>query len=267
MFASALKTRAIARCELPPLIFSLSMCLSQTAIAQQYEVGYEWKRQTDFQPGSAEGLTINNPGVDSKGSPVWFYWTTSGGGIIAPTPWYTQPRSPMVWDVPTFNQAAGPKPRWSRAGNGTEPGVDADTISLSRTLKPGGWPYQALVAFRNPAGNGVIVDVLGKVIVTWAGTAQTAVNDFQVQLAIVRRSAAANLYSPLLIASLQRPSFSIASNTWRTEFPIAYKSVLMDSDDELIFSINNTAGYPVASGTAWVTLGDRLRIRVVGYEY
>jgi hypothetical protein len=235
-----------------------------TVSAQDYDVGYKWKRSAQWQPGVEVGSAEGNPGTDTLGNPVWGYVTTTGDGtdgLSSAAPWYAAERTLMIWD--RFQHGENPpRERWARDG-GSEPAISKSLISTSRTPSYGGWLYRAMVSWENPAGHGATVDLRGDARLVWGGPGQNF-DDYGVELAIVKFDASADAYLPLLAQELQRPEDNpIGKNKWELIIPVDFRGISMDAGDELLFTIKNLDSSP-APRDAWVSFYDRMAINLVG---
>jgi hypothetical protein len=231
-------------------------------VAAQYGISHTWKRAKQWTPGVELGTTKGNPSPDKKGEPVWGYWTTSGDGLGADIPWYESERTLMVWD--SFQHPGKPERlRWARQG-GEEPAISQYLITHSRTERFEAWPYQAVMSWTNPAGDGAVLDLTGIAGLNWGSQGQNDI-DYDAELAIVKHVVADDSYEVLLATTFARPDQPVGRNKWELDVPIVFRGLNFDAGDELLVSISNPAGEP-APRDAWIGLNDKFKLRLKGYD-
>jgi len=244
------------------LVISVGLATSASAVAATYGILHTWKRATQWTPGVELGSSEGNPSPDKKGEPVWGYWITSGDGLGAEVPWYATERTAMVWD--SFQHPGKPERlRWSRP-EADEPAISQYLITHSRTERFGAWPYQAVMSWTNPAGDGALIDLTGTAVLNWGSQGQNDI-DYDAELAIVKHSVADDSYQVLLATSFARPEVPVGKNKWELDVPIVFRGLRFDAGDELLVSIMNPAGEP-APRDAWIGLNDRFKLRLKGYD-
>jgi hypothetical protein len=244
------------------LVLFAGLWYPAASVAAQYGILHTWIRAKQWTPGVELGSSEGNPSPDKKGEPVWGYWVTSGDGLGTELPWYASERTAMVWD--SFQHPGKPERlRWARP-EADEPAISQYLITHSRTERFGAWPYQAVMSWANPAGDGAMIDLTGTAVLNWGSQGQYDI-DYDAELAIVKHVLADDSYEVLMATSFARPAEPIDRNKWQLEVPIVFRGLRFDAGDELLVSISNPAG-EAAPRDAWIGLNDRFKLRLKGYE-
>jgi len=217
-----------------------------------YQVGDTWNRFRDWVPGIMQDSTENNPSPDWDGNPVWSYEWTTGDGLASESPWFEQPTTMMVWDEFWFETGFS---LWSR-GDETSPLVQPRRLVHNVLADP--FPYQPLVRWINPVGDGATVDIDGTLTVLWDGLGGYGKpNDIDVVIAL---EPSGRSITTLFADTLAKPTDEI-SYLESVDIPIHLPGIVFNEGDSLIISLRSHDSYSPYG--AWNALYDDLTITLV----
>ncbi|SOD40077.1 PEP-CTERM sorting domain-containing protein [Nitrosovibrio sp. Nv4] len=229
----------------PPLVMAVALIGSTvpiTSLANDYAPGFRWDRSEDWAPGIVPGSMAGNPAADKNGNPVWFYGYTSGGELGSSNPWYAQQLSPMVWDDEWWGGSG--KGLWARGYNGpgadnvgTNPPIGKSAMVHDLTAHTMSSEYMPVVEWRNPVGDGAIVDVGGSLKATWEGHYTDNSPMGLVDIAVARLDASEGSFELLYSATLANPTEGGALSSFSTiTQPLGISDVRLDEGDTLRFT-------------------------------
>ncbi|SOD40078.1 PEP-CTERM sorting domain-containing protein [Nitrosovibrio sp. Nv4] len=210
--------------------------------ASDYAPGFRWDRSEDWVPGTVPGSTAGNPAADKNGNPVWFYGYTTGGELGSSNPWYAQQFSPLVWNDQI--NVGGGQGVWARVYNGpdthiinTDPLIGKWSLAHSLTEYIQSAEYMPVVEWRNPVGDGAIVDVGGSLKATWEGHYTDNSPMGLVDIAVARLDASEGSFELLYSATLANPTEGGALSSFSTiTQPLGISDVRLDEGDTLRFT-------------------------------
>ncbi|SEP35770.1 PEP-CTERM sorting domain-containing protein [Nitrosovibrio sp. Nv6] len=213
-----------------------------TSLANDYAPGFRWDRSEDWVPGAVPGSMAGNPAMDKNGNPAWFYGYTSGGELGSSNPWYAQQFSPLVWNDQV--NVGGGQGVWARVYNGpdtniinTDPLIDKWSMAHSLTEYIRSAEYMPVVEWRNPVGDGAIVDVGGSLKATWEGHYTDNSPMGLVDIAVARLDASEGSFELLYSTTLSNPTEGSALSSFSTiTQPLGISDVRLDEGDTLRFT-------------------------------
>ena len=133
-------------------MFLTTFLMITGAAAVDYEVGFEWRKLTDYTDGTVNGSTVGNPNLDQNGNPAWSYesfdkdllnWDSSDLAV-----WYD-------WG------------RWGAGGGFMNFSLWDQNTQLNTNWNNSG--LTSLVRWTNPTGESIYVDMTGALRTTWGG--------------------------------------------------------------------------------------------------
>lgn len=240
------------------LPFSLLATTLLPALAPAQTLPDAWDRDVDWvaPPDSAHGTTQGNPAPDSEGNRVWNYeFTTTGGRLGAPDPWYEESMSPLTWDKAWF----GGDGKWSVSNDF---GAVVGEAGLTHV---GQWyEYRPMVRWENVTGKTFEVEPLGSLQLGWSGNFGMA-EPVDVDVVLAHRDGGTGTVTVLFSQTVPKPTQDDTIET--LVLPLDLDPVVLAPGDELLLSL---LAFDSFVNGRWVNLVDRnlcwLR-RSVGSRY
>lgn len=217
-----------------------------------YGVGYVWDRTPDYDEGTTQNSTSGNPNTDAQGQPVWSYGWVNGGSFGSADPWYAKNSTLMVWDSAWFGRSD--LRRWQKADD-RYPVIDQH--NLYQGASSGSTAFDSpMVTWTNPTGSPILVDIAGSPSIFWGGNFTPG--DVELSVAIAHRQAESGAVTLLHQDTFSNPS--PGSGTVNTVFSVDVQDLLLQPNDQLIFTTRAEDPYPFDRFTA---LTDDIRITIV----
>lgn len=252
------------------MLFLLGSILPYISFATEYAPGFSWHRNYDWIPGSVPGSSIGNPSSDKNGNPSWFYAYTIGDDINSANAWYRQELSPMVWDDVWFGGSGAAV--WARGYNkpegdnvDTNPPISKWTMIHDVSERTKSAKYMPVVEWRNPVGDGAIINVGGFFKLSWKGYYTDNSPDGLVDVAVALKNASTGSIDLLYSATLANPSEGGALSSFSaiTTEPWKISNLHLDKDDALRFTVRLRSDEDTTP--FWIMLDDQsTSIELVG---
>ena len=233
-------------------IIAALACCCAPALAAPQSLPSAWYRAGEWTapPPSAAGTTQGNPGPDSAGHLVWHYEYAQGGeGLGALDPWYTRPRTPLVWDDSWYGNAPG----WAVSDNFGV--VVRPLFSTHQFQAPayGGWhAYTSVQRWHNATGQPFRVDIGGSLWIGWSGW-QGVTAPVDADVVIAHRAAATGAVTLLFARTIAKPTPNNVSESM--EVTVDVPNVVVAAGDDLLVTHRARGSVPQS---CWLNLFDRL---------
>ncbi|QYU69936.1 hypothetical protein J4558_07380 [Leptolyngbya sp. 15MV] len=201
------------------------------------------------------GLGTNPSQVN--GQPIWYYEYTSsplGGPLGSALPWYTLPRSLMVWDENWFSTGHSVFAR----GDDLNPPIFQNR--LVHNVLATEHQYVPVVRWQNPASNAnPLLALSGNLIVGWDGPNGIG-NPNTVDVIVAKIDALLGTMTVLLSETVTKPTNQPSAGETRT-IPVSISGVPLQPGDSVIITHRaRTSSTPFGS---WVFVRDELTIATV----
>jgi hypothetical protein len=231
------------------------------SLASDYDVGFQWKRSIDYVEGTVPGSSDGNPMRDQMGNEVWTLGWTSGGDLGSGDAWVFNPLTPSVWDDAWLGG------RWSRChqcagGVNGNPPISQYGMTHDFSVQQGADGFMPVVEWANPTGSAAVLDLKGKLNLSWAGRVDDDLYvspDIATEVVIAAISASGRerlLFSQLVQNPM--PGSYDQDAPPSVAVPVSLSGVTVRSGEVLRFSLRGQSGPVAPSG--WVNLGDAVRI-------
>jgi hypothetical protein len=191
-----------------------------------YGPGVSWQRSETFGGGRQNDSTVGNPNPDQRGVGVFYYYAvetsmddydTARARREDATPWYQLARNMM---------------RWRPGDNAWRlDGAIATRDSLRHAIRTqdNSFRHVPLYVWRNPAGDGVHVQVTGTYTLKWE-------SQWEIDLVLAYHDVSSDAWEPL------NPTgrYARPDNEDRLTLNADPFTLDMDADDELVLSVRST---------------------------
>ena len=203
-------------------------------------------RASDWVPGAAHGTSINNPGPDPQGRPVWSYEWATGGPLGSGSPWYAQATQQSTWDEDWFGIGQG---AWSRDDDANPP---IFRNRMTHNIVASSWTDIPIVRWLNPVGNRAVVNLAGSLTVRWSGEGGLG-SPVDVDVVIAMIDPSLGRSNVLFSATVSKP---IPQPTIGDEIilPINLEGIALDEGDSIV--ISHRAVSDSGSIGRWIVLLD-----------
>lgn len=227
------------------LTFAFAL-LAAVEVHAQHAVGFVWDRSVNWTVSGSAPTSASY--LDSTGSNVWSYSSVVGGDQIndaGTAKWWTLPRQPLVagswFGLPVFDVAGTALPYFSSATAQVDNGND--------TRAP-------LLAWRNPAGDGAVVRIGGRI--RWNGP--TATNTTAADYVLALHRVATNTWEVLDSNVFTPIGDSMAANAvhernYATGGAQARSPVWLFANDVIVWGFKRHADW---TGIGWFNMNDDL---------
>jgi hypothetical protein len=223
----------------------LAAALGSAAHADQI-----FDRSTDWLPG-VPGQTSGSPGPG--GPAIWIYEYTSGGGSLAdPTPWYSTPSTAMTWDAAWWQTGRGV---WS-SGDEVSPPVDENRTA--HNVAASAISRVPIIRFRNPLATTELFDLAGQLSVIWDGVSGVG-RPTLVDVIVGKQNVSGTNTTILFADSYEKPN-NFASIGDRVDVGIELPDVQLAPGESII--ISHRGREAVAPG-GWIHLVDNVTITTI----
>lgn len=230
-----------------PWVFGVVLAAALGSAAHADQI---FDRSADWLPG-VPGQTSGSPGPG--GPATWIYEYTSGGGSLAdPTPWYSTPSTAMTWDAAWWQSGRGV---WS-TGDEVSPPIDENR--MAHNLAAGANSNVPVIRFRNPLGVTALFDVAGELSVIWDGVNGVG-RPTLVDVVIGKQNAAMTSTSILFSDTFDKPN-NFASIGDRVDVGINLPDIELAPGESII--VSHRGRVPVAPG-GWIHLQDNMTITTI----
>ena len=210
----------------------------------------QWQRSADWLPG-VPGAVSGAPGPG--GPAIWTYeFTSSGGSLLDPAPWYSTPASPLRWDENWWETGQGV---WS-AGDNVSPPVDqnraAHNVAGSDIFNV------PVIRFTNPTGTASLFDITGILKVVWDGVGGVG-RPNTVDVVVGKQNAAHSSTTLLYSTTVNKPN-NFASVGDFVDLPVLLSDVLLSQGESIIISHR---GRSAVEPGGWIHLHDQMNINLI----
>ncbi len=235
------------------LATGLALSATQTALAQ-YDTGDAWHRASDWAPGTVQGSTVGNPSPGFDGVGVWQYeYSTGGGGLSSPSPWYAQETTLLSWDNNWWGHGTGV---WSK-GNDANPPIEQGR--MTHNLVGSFYNEAPIVRWMLPEGTPELnVDINGEFDVLWTGN-EFRGTSIDVELVIARETADGQ-FDVLFSDRLNKPTLGLSIGD-RASSQVDLSGISLAEGDSLVISGRGVSSVGWTEGR-WIDISDDLTISV-----
>jgi len=211
-------------------------CAVCPALADSYTPGFVWNRSADWVPGTVNDATAGNPNNDSKGNPTWYYEQSQGGSLSSANPWYSQPRSSLVWSADTQQWRAGTQDQDPSVAQTAMEQADINFTFAS-----------PVVRWQNPTGQSILANIdFGTDVVS----GRVGSGSYNLELAVVEYRALTNSYDVLWTDSRTAPWNRQVQPGPSVDLP----DVSIGAGDSILFTMRIAIDQPLSGNgsAAWI---------------